>query len=103
MSLEQINLPDNLVFVEGSDTSHRIFIATLSTCMWCKKGKRWLKQRGYAYSYLDVDKIPIEEKNRLKKDLEETFGVRPRFPFIVVDSVNVDSGYNPDVWEEMLK
>ena len=45
----------------------------------------------------------VEEKNRIKAELHTTFGVRPRFPFIVVDKFAVDSGYNPDIWEEMLK
>jgi glutaredoxin len=71
--------------------------------MWCKKGKKWLKENDFAFSYLDVDKIPLEEKNRLKAELHATFGVRPRFPFLVVDKLSVDSGYNPDIWEDMLK
>ncbi|MHA1994892.1 MAG: glutaredoxin family protein [Candidatus Hodarchaeales archaeon] len=103
MSLDQIKIPDNVVNVEGPRDRHKIFVATLSTCMWCKKGKEWLKENGYAYSYLDVDKIPLEDKNRLKAELHATFGVRPRFPFIVVDKLSVDSGYNPDIWEDMLK
>ena len=103
MSLDQIKIPHDVVKVEGPRNKHQIFVATLSTCMWCKKGKKWLKENGYEYTYLDVDTIPVEEKNRIKAELHTTFGVRPRFPFIVVDKFAVDSGYNPDIWEEMLK
>jgi arsenate reductase-like glutaredoxin family protein len=71
--------------------------------MWCKKGKRWLENQGYQYSYLDIDKIPIEEKNLLKTELERTFDVRPKFPFLVVNKSKCYSGYHPDGWEEMLK
>ena len=103
MSLDLIKMPDKIVYVEGSRKDHKIWLAAISTCMWCKRGKRWLKEKGYSYSYLDIDKIPVKEKNELKKNLEAIFGERPRFPFIVVDKIKFDSGYNPDIWEEMLK
>jgi glutaredoxin len=103
MSLDLVKIPDTTLYVEGSRKDHEIWLATISTCMWCKRGKQWLKKKGYSFSYLDIDKIPIKEKNELKKNLEAIFGVRPRFPFIVVDKTQFDSGYNPDIWEEMLK
>lgn len=71
--------------------------------MWCKKGKRWLENQGYQYSYLDIDKIPIEEKNLLKTELERIFDVRPKFPFLVVNKTKYSSGYHPDSWEEILQ
>jgi glutaredoxin len=71
--------------------------------MWCKRGKKWLKDNDYSFKYTDIDKIPVNEKNELKKQIKEAFGVKPRFPFIVVDRISWDSGYNPDIWEDMLK
>jgi glutaredoxin len=103
MSLDQIKIPDSVVEVIGPRDTHKIFVITLSTCMWCKRGKQWLTDQGYAYSYLDIDKIHVQEKNNLKKEFQSTFGVKPRFPFLVVDKVFWDSGYNPDIWEDMLK
>ena len=103
MSLDQVRIPDNIVEVEGPRDTHKIFLTTLSTCMWCKRGKQWLRDGGYAFSYVDIDKLPKEEKNEMKKQLQSVFGIRPRFPFIVVNSVLWNSGYNPDEWEELLK
>ena len=48
--------------VEGSKKDRNITILTLSTCMWCKKCKAWLKDRDIQYRYVDVDKIKYEEK-----------------------------------------
>lgn len=103
MSLDQINIPGEVIFVEGPHSRHEIWLATISTCMWCKKGKKWLEEHGYAYSYLDIDKISVKEKNELKKDIENVFGVRPRFPFVVIDRFSFHSGYDPDVWEGLLQ
>lgn len=104
MSLDRIAIPGEIIKVQGTrKQENEIFVFAISTCMWCKRGKQWLEERGYQYSYLDIDKIPVEEKNKLKEDLQEVFGVRPRFPFVVVDKTKCNAGYNPTQWEEMLK
>ena len=103
MSLDQVKIPDTVVEVTGPRNTHKIFLATLSTCMWCKRGKQWLNDNGYAYSYVDIDILSVKEKNNIKKQLQSAFGVRPRFPFIVVDRMFWNSGYNTEEWEEMLK
>ena len=49
MSLDQVKIPDNVVVeVTGPRDTHKIFLTTLSTCMWCKRGKQWLIDQGYA-------------------------------------------------------
>ena len=103
MSLDQVKIPDKVVEVTGTRDMHKIFLATLSTCMWCKRGKQWLIDNGYSYSYIDIDKLPVKEKNEMKKQLQSAFGAALRFPFIVIDKIFWNSGYNPDEWEEMLK
>ncbi len=104
MSLDTITIPGGIVKVQGTrKQTNEIFVFAISTCMWCKRGKQWLKDRGYQYSYLDIDKIPVEEKNKLKEEIKEVFGVHPRFPFVVVDKTQWNAGYNPNQWEEMLE
>jgi glutaredoxin len=92
-----------IVTVEGQkDQKTEIFLFTLSTCMWCNLGKKWLRDMGYRYSYLDVDTILLEEKNKLKSELGELIGEQPRFPFLVTDTNKWHSGYDTSVWEEIL-
>jgi glutaredoxin len=94
---------DRIVTVEGSRGQDReIFLYAISTCMWCKLGKSWLNDRGYAYSFLDIDKIPVEEKNQIKQELGKLTGDTPSFPFLVVDGERWHSGYDPGTWEELL-
>jgi glutaredoxin len=94
----------HVVKVEGSlARSPDIFAFTLSTCMWCTLGKRWLGEKGFAYRYLDVDTIPVEGKNHLKAELRELTGEHVRFPFLVLAAANKwHSGYDPSAWEEVL-
>lgn len=94
----------HIVQVKGTRRHEsRIFGFTLSTCMWCNLGKKWLNEKGYDYSYLDVDKIPVEDKNQLKAELRELTGENPRYPFIVlVDKGTWHSGYDSSGWEGLL-
>ena len=107
MQLISINVEerynDKIVRVEGSgNQTKEIFAFTLSTCMWCNLGKKWLKEKGYSYSYLDIDKFQVKERDQLKTELRELFGENPRFPFLIVDKKKCSSGYQPSIWEEML-
>ncbi len=94
---------DSIVRVEGTRSQKKnLFLFTISTCMWCKLGKRWLKDRGYTYSYLDIDKIPVDEKNQIKKELAKLVGETPSFPFLIMDGREWFSGYVSFTWEELL-
>jgi glutaredoxin len=94
----------SVVTVKGSERhASRIFVFTLSTCMWCSLGKKWLNEKGYDYSYLDVDRIPVEDKNQLRAELRELTGEQPRYPFLVlVDKGTWHSGYDSPGWEALL-
>jgi glutaredoxin len=94
----------DIVQVKGSRPyDSRIFAFTLSTCMWCTLGKKWLNEKGYDYAYLDVDKIPVEDKNQLKAEIRELTGESPRYPFLVlVDEGKWHSGYDSSKWEALL-
>ena len=104
MSLDSIKIPGDIVTVDGTREQYtKIFMFAISTCMWCKRGKRWLEENGYSYSYLDIDKLDVKVKDKLKADIKGVFGVRPRFPFVVINNTEWNSGYNPDVWKEMIR
>ena len=79
-----------------------ILIYTLSTCMWCKKCKRFLNDRNMKYKYIDVDKIDPKEKSVLLDNLKSNYETRISYPFLVCESGHV-VGYNPNQYEELLK
>jgi len=88
--------------VEGGNADHEVTIFTLSTCMWCKKCKKYLKDKEIKYKYIDVDKIDPGEKSKILQYLRETYKPnRVAYPFVVCDDKFV-VGYDPNKMEEML-
>ena len=57
---------------------------TLSTCMHCKAAKRFLKENGIEFDYIDVDKLDGKEKDEISEEVLKISGGL-RFPTIVID------------------
>ncbi|MEE9376926.1 MAG: glutaredoxin family protein [Candidatus Lokiarchaeia archaeon] len=88
--------------VEGSMKNRDITILTLSTCMWCKKCKTWLKDHDVQYKYVDVDQIDFKEKSKIIDYLKDKYQSRISYPFMICDNEFV-VGYNPNRYEELMK
>ena len=88
--------------VKGSKKKRNITLLTLSTCMWCKKCKAWLKDHDIQYRYIDVDKIEFQEKSKIIEYLKEKYQSRVSYPFLICDN-EVVVGYNPEKYEELMK
>ncbi|MFW9823415.1 MAG: glutaredoxin family protein [Candidatus Thorarchaeota archaeon] len=101
MSVEE--LIDKLAIgVEGEKGAEdHILIFTLSTCMWCKKCKRFLNDRNLKYRYIDVDQIEREDKSQLLDYLRSKYNPRISYPFLICEKGHV-IGYNPNQYEELL-
>ncbi len=97
-------LIDNLAIpIDGEKDEREITIFTLSTCMWCKKCKRWLNERNVKYRYIDVDKIQYSQKSEILNYLKKNYQQRVSYPYMVCDKKDVVIGYNPDKYEELMK
>jgi glutaredoxin len=89
--------------VEGKNDKQLVSIFTLSTCMWCKKCKAYLKDRNVKYKYIDVDSITADQKSRILQFLRENYKPdRIAYPFLVCDDKFV-VGYDPNKYEELIK
>ena len=73
---------------------------TLSTCVHCSATKRFLKENGIEFDYVDVDKIHGKEKQNV---LSEMMKINPdvRFPTILVGN-KVIIGFHEDQIREAL-
>ncbi len=62
---------------------HSIMLYALSTCIWCKKVKRFLDSLGVSYEFVDVDRLSGQDKARAMAELKK-FNPRCTFPTMVI-------------------
>lgn len=91
-----------LVKVPGKNKKHRVLMYALSTCGWCKRAKKLLKDNEIEYEYIDVDLCPIEEVRRIKEDILNR-GDIITYPTIIVDDKVLISGFREDKLKKVLK
>jgi glutaredoxin-like protein NrdH len=73
---------------------------TLSTCVHCAATKRFLREHGIDYDYVDVDMLNNGEKEKIRKEIMKVSGGF-RFPTIVVGK-KVIVGFYEDKLREAL-
>ena len=89
------------IHVEGKDKG-KVVLYAISTCIWCKKTKSLLNELGIAYDYIDVDLLPENEKDEIRKEVQR-WKERVAYPLIVVnDSVCIPT-YEPDKIRELFE
>lgn len=72
-----------------------IVLFTLSTCGWCKKMKKLLKELGVEYSYIDVDKLDEDGKFKVEQEIAK-WNPACTYPTLVKDHKTCIVGYKPD-------
>jgi glutaredoxin-like protein NrdH len=87
--------------VDGTDRG-RIILYALSTCMWCRMAKNLLKDLGVGYEYIDVDTLPIEEKDVVKKEIKK-WNPDGSYPTIVINDKECVSGFDEAEIREKVK
>jgi len=89
-----------IVHVAGEDRGE-IMLYTLSTCVWCRKMKRWLDEKGFAYSYVDVDLESVGEKEAVMGEVER-WNPLCSFPTVVVGQRECFVGFKPERLVELI-
>ena len=87
--------------VDGTDKG-RIVLYALSTCMWCRMAKTLLSDMGVGYEYIDVDTLPTEEKDAVKKEIKR-WNPDGSYPTIVINDTECVSGYDEAEIREKVK
>jgi len=88
--------------VEGSNTKHKVFLYTLSTCGWCKKTKQLLKDKEVAYEYIDLDTCSKEDQKKAIEILKEK-KIPVAFPVILVNDDTIIQGFKKNDILEAIK
>ncbi len=88
--------------VEGKNREHKVKIYTLTTCGWCKKTKKLLKDLEVEYEYFDIDNVTGEEGDRVREELRK-HNPRMSAPTLVIDDgKDVIIGFNEEEVRRIL-
>ncbi len=88
--------------VPGKNDKHRVFVYALSTCVWCKMTKQFLKDNGIAFEYVDVDLCGEEDKAKIRKEIQ-TRGGSLSYPTTIIDDKILVTGFRKDLLKEHLE
>lgn len=92
----------NISKVEGKNNKHKVFIYALSTCVWCKMTKQFLKENNITYQYVDVDLCSDEDRAKIREDIQKRGGTLS-YPTTIIDDKEVVTGFRKDLFKEKLE
>ena len=87
--------------VPGKQNKHRVVLYALSTCVWCKMTKQFLKDNEVEFEYIDVDLCEEEEKQKIRQHIQSKGGSLT-YPTTIVDDSVVITGFRKDKLKEAL-
>ena len=78
----------------------KVTIYALSTCLWCRKTKKFFEERHIPFEAVDYDKQDEATQDRMMKEMKAA-GASGSFPFIKIGSA-CTQGYDPAEFEKLL-
>ena len=91
---------NNIEYVKGKNKG-KIILYALSTCGWCKKTKELLNKLGVEYSYIYVDLLSDNDKDKVMKDIEK-WNSNLSFPTLIINNQKCIIGFKEDKIKEAL-
>ncbi len=79
----------------------KVMLYALSTCVWCKKTKRLLRDLAVAYDYVDVDLLDAAEREEVNK-IVLRWNPNGSYPTIVINDDTTIIGFDPGKIKEVL-
>ncbi len=92
----------NISKVNGKNTKHKVFVYALSTCVWCKMTKQFLRDSSVAFEYVDVDLCSEEDKEKIRKNIKG-LGGSLSYPTTIIDGKKIVMGFRKDLLKEALE
>lgn len=88
--------------VEGSNDEHKVVAYTLSTCGWCKKTKKLLKELDVEHKCIDIDLLYGNEAKKIREVLKEHNESMSCPTLVIDDGEEVIKGFKEDKIREVL-
>jgi glutaredoxin len=87
--------------VKGEKDHHKVVLYALSTCVWCKMTKQFLKDNDVEFEYVDVDLSTEEDKQKTRQEIQNKGGSLS-YPTTIIDDKIVVTGFRKDLLKEAL-
>jgi glutaredoxin-like protein NrdH len=87
--------------VFGKKNDHKVTLFALSTCVWCKLTKEFLKENNVEYEFIYVDLCNEEDKQQIHETIQSKGGSLS-YPTTIVDDKVVITGFRKDQLKEAL-
>ena len=89
-------------YEQGNRNPGDIKVYALSTCAFCKKALKYLRENSICFSYVYVDELDPKVKEELKAWLRAKYKEEAAFPFLVLDDTIVIVGFNEEKYRNHL-
>jgi glutaredoxin len=70
--------------VPGKNKEHNVLMYAISTCIWCKRAKKFLRDQDIEYLYVDIDLCNAEDRAKIREDILARGG-QLIYPVIIID------------------
>jgi glutaredoxin-like protein NrdH len=87
--------------VSGKKNNHKVTLYALSTCVWCRMTKQYLKDNDIEFEFIDVDLLDDRDKSKVHQTILEKGGSLS-YPTTIVDDKTVITGFRKDQLKEAL-
>jgi glutaredoxin-like protein NrdH len=87
--------------VPGKKNEHKVVVYALSTCVWCKMTKQFLKDNEIEFEFINVDLCEPEEKEQVRQQIQSKGGSL-NYPTTIVDDKKLIAGFRKDQLKEAL-
>jgi glutaredoxin-like protein NrdH len=88
--------------VPGKKNKHTVRVYALSTCVWCRMTKQFLKDNEVEYEYVDVDLCTEQDKEKIRQHIISKGGSLS-YPSTIVDDKVLITGFRKDLLKEALE
>ena len=87
--------------VPGKKNNHKVTLYALSTCVWCKLTKQFLKDNEVEFEFVDVDLLDDEDRSKAHETISSKGGMLS-YPTTIIDDKTVVTGFRKDLLKEAL-
>jgi len=93
---------DDIIFTieEGTNEKGEIVVYALSTCAFCKKALKFLRENSISFRYVFIDEFDHDKKSRIKTELKEKYKKDIGFPYLIINGTKVIVGFTEDEYKK---